>query len=95
MSWLEASVLELGTFRAEGLPLAPFFQMLQLVLFFLGIYHSQQGVKCYATKSLSEVRRTLRMLNTKSSFTARGRLKYAQEPEKRGHLNDITNLPVI
>jgi len=25
VSWLEAAMLDLGTFRAEGLPLAPFF----------------------------------------------------------------------
>lgn len=57
-------MLELGTFRAEGLPLAPFFQTLQLVQIIFGLYHSQQGVKCYVTELLSEVRRTLRMLNT-------------------------------
>lgn len=92
---VRASVLELGTFRAEGLPLAPFFQTLQLVQVIFGLYHSQQGVKCYVTELLSEVRRTLRMLNTKSSFIASRRLKYAQEPEKRRHLNSITNLLVI
>jgi len=69
--------------------------MLGLLLVFVGIYHSQQGVKCYATKLLSEVRRTLRMLNTESCFVANGRLKFGQEPEERGHLKNSTNLPVI
>lgn len=81
-------MLELGAFRAEGLPVAPLSQTLQLVL---GVFFRNLSltagckVLCYQIP----VRRTLRVLNTKSPFPA------SKQPKKSGHPDDVTNLAVI